>query len=158
MTPVIIRSRTDTDRTWTGIISTIDFENPNQNNDNYYYGNGNNEQSTSYPFYVELDSSEDLILGQHVYIEPDYGQSEKKDGLWLMEGYFVFDGNDAYIWKMNQRNRLEKVKVTTGEYDPDMMEYQIISGIEKTDYITWPGEDLSEGMPCIINGNMEVAE
>ena len=34
--------------------------------------------STSYPFYVELDSSENLMLGQHVYIERDIGQDEKK--------------------------------------------------------------------------------
>ena len=34
-------------------------------------------------FYVNLDSSEGLMLGQHVYIEPDEGQDEKKSGIWL---------------------------------------------------------------------------
>ena len=39
---------------------------------------------------VELDSSENLMLGQHVYIERDIGQDEKKDGLWLSD-YYILD-------------------------------------------------------------------
>ena len=45
--------------------------------------------SSTYPFYVNLDSSDGLMLGQHVYIEPDEGQDEQKAGLWLSEVYIV---------------------------------------------------------------------
>lgn len=48
------------------------------NDDMYMMGmsSSSDEQttSTSYPFYVELDSSDGLMLGQHVYIERDTGQ------------------------------------------------------------------------------------
>ena len=48
--------------------------------------------SSTYPFYVNLDSSEGLMLGQHVYIEPDEGQDEKKSGIWLND-YFIVDAD-----------------------------------------------------------------
>ncbi len=34
--------------------------------------------SSTYPFYVTLDSSDGLMLGQHVYIEMDEGQEERR--------------------------------------------------------------------------------
>ena len=76
---VLIRSRVDSERTWDGVITLIDTENPKQgNNNNYYMSSDSDTQTASkYPFYVELDSVDGLILGQHVYIELDLGQEEK---------------------------------------------------------------------------------
>ena len=55
------------------------------------YGEGSG--SSNYPFYVELESSEGLLMGQHVYMEMDYGQGEKReDGLWLDE--YMIDMTD----------------------------------------------------------------
>ena len=113
---------------------------------------GSATQSSNYPFYVELDTSDGLMLGQHVYIEPDNGQSaEPKKGLWLPE-YFINDiDTDPYVWADNGKNRLEKRSVELGEYDENMLEYQIKSGLTKEDAITFPEEGLEEGMTTVIS-------
>ena len=150
--PVIIRSRIDETATWTGTITKIDFENQITNNNNYYYmDGGNGEQSTNYPFYIELATSSGLMLGQHVFIELDNGQTEEKEGLWLTESYLVTEDNDTYVWVKNDKDRLEKRSVQIGDYDSDLMEYQILSGLNDTDCIAWPTGILKEGMPCIVS-------
>lgn len=148
--PVLIHSRLDETQTWTGTISKIDNEPASdENNGMYYAGPSGNETSSSYNFYVELDdASADLILGQHVYLEPDAGQTQTKEGLWLMEGYFVIDGNTAYAWVKNDKNRLEKREVTLGDYDSELAEYQILSGLTAEDYIAWPMASFEEGLNC----------
>ena len=142
--PVLIHSRLDETQTWTGTISKIDTEPASdENNDMYYSGPSGSESSSNYNFYVELDdAAADLILGQHVYLEPDAGQAQTKEGLWLMEGYFVFDGDTAYAWVKNEKERLEKREVTLGEYDSELAEYQIVSGLTAEDYIAWPMASL----------------
>ena len=90
---VIIRSRVDSTKTWKGTMGSIDMNNgtSESNDDMYMMGmsSSSDEQttSTSYPFYVELDSSDGLMLGQHVYIERDIGQDELKEGQWLSDYY-----------------------------------------------------------------------
>lgn len=148
--PVVIRSRLDSSVTWTGVISKIDYENQEQNNNNGMMSDGGNNTSSKYPFYVELDGADGLMLGQHVFIEPNYGQNEQRDGIWLMESYFVFDGNDAYVWAMNSRNKLEKRKVELDEYDENLMEYEVVSGLSKEDCIAWPNDSLQEGLKCTV--------
>ena len=102
--------------------------------------------STSYPFYVELDSSENLMLGQHVYIERDIGQDDQKDGLWLSDYYILdTDTNEPYVWAANDKNRLEKRYVTLGKHDDDLGEYEIVDGLTKKDAIAFPTEALEEG-------------
>ena len=46
-----------------------------------------------------LDSSDGLMLGQHVYIEPDEGQDDNKAGIWLND-YFIVDADtdSPYVW------------------------------------------------------------
>lgn len=155
---VIIRSRVDENQIWTGTISGIDFENPLSNNNNYIYDGSGGEQSSNYPFYIELDTSSGLMLGQHVYIELDNGQMVEKDGLWLMENYIVLDDGDPYVWAMNNRNRLEKCKVKLGDYDSQMMEYEVVSGLTEEDYIAWPTSILEEGMPCAVSSVAEMMQ
>ena len=67
--PVIIRSRIDDTQTWTGTVSEIGTE-PEQDNNSDIYGGSSDEMtsSSSYPFYVKLDSIDGLMLGQHVII------------------------------------------------------------------------------------------
>lgn len=74
--PVIIRSRVDSSQTWKGTMGTIDRESATSSSNNSNFGmmdsSGDSQTSTStYPFYVNLDSSDGLMLGQHVYIEMD---------------------------------------------------------------------------------------
>lgn len=146
--PMIIHSRLDEAKTWTGTISKVETE-PATDNNNVVYGPSGGESSSNYNFYVGLDdTSADLILGQHVYLEPNAGQSEKKEGLWLMEGYFVIDGNTAYAWVKNDKNRLEKREIVLGDYNSELAEYQIVSGLTEEDYIAWPMASFEEGLNC----------
>ena len=74
-------------------IQKIDTENAEKGNSTSSYA-GDSEsgsQSSRYPFYVSLDSSEGLMMGQHLYIELDEGQTEKKEGIWIYSGYLVYD-------------------------------------------------------------------
>ncbi|HIX30208.1 MAG TPA: efflux RND transporter periplasmic adaptor subunit, partial [Candidatus Blautia stercoravium] len=83
--PAIIRSRVDENATWRGTYTAVDAKNPNNSNNKMMYGMSSEEASqntsTSYPFYVELESSEGLLLGQHVYIEQDNGLEEREKGI-----------------------------------------------------------------------------
>lgn len=148
-TPVIVRSRIDETQTWTGTISKIDTEHPDQDNNNYYYSGGT--QTTKYPFYVELDSIDGLMLGQHLYIELDYGQGAVKEGLWLDEFYIVMDDGDPYVWAADKNDKIEKRKVELGEYDENLMRYEILSGISEEDRIAFPDSYIKEGMKVTEN-------
>lgn len=148
---VIIRSRVDSTKTWKGTMGSIDVNNGSTEDDsNNYWGmsSTSDEQtsSTSYPFYVELDSSDGLMLGQHVYIERDIGQDEQKDGLWLSDYYIVdADTNEPYVWAANDKKKLEKRYVTLGKHDEDLGEYEIVDGLTKKDSIAFPTDALEEG-------------
>ena len=93
-TPVIIRSRVDSSKTWKGTMGAVDMDNSSTNNSTdaamFGYSSSGDDQTSSstYPFYVNLDSSDGLMLGQHVYIEADEGQDEEKIGIWLND-YFI---------------------------------------------------------------------
>lgn len=149
-TPVLVRSRLDNGVTWKGFVSMIDWENPEQNNDNYYYGEKSLDTvSSNYPFYVELDSTDDLLLGQHVYIEPDYGIEEGSDAI-MLPAYFLLDADSSpKVWAENAKGKLEKRSVTLGEYDEMLETWEILSGLEAGDYIAFPEESLKAGMACV---------
>lgn len=151
--PVILRSRIDEEQTWTGTISEIDTQNEVKNNDDYYYDSGSGEKATKYPFYVTLDSTDGLIMGQHLFIELDEGQSEEKEGIWLFEGYLVMDGEKSYVWAANSKNKLEKREVELGEYDEEMGEYEIVSGLTQEDAIAFPMEGLYEGVTTVTDAS-----
>lgn len=155
--PILIHSRIDESLTWNGTVTEIDTENPVNPNSNSYMMMGNSDTQTtssSYNFYVEIEDGAPLMLGQHVFMEPDMGQTTDKEGLWLSSFYLVIDGNDAYVWAAGKNDKLEKRKITTGEYDENMDEYEITSGLTAEDYIAFPEDTLSEGMPCIKNASM----
>ncbi len=145
---LIVRSRTDPDQTWKGVISKVDTERTDNSQNNAMYGNESGSGSTSYPFYVTLDSSEGLMIGQHVYMELDQGQldEDKKDGIWLYD--YMFDMTDAshpFVWA-DKNGKLEKREIKLGAYDEDLMAYEIVSGLALEDAIAMPDERLREGM------------
>ena len=105
------------------------------------------QQSSKYNFYVTLSSLDGLILGQHVYIQPDMGLSDLPEGLWLPAFYIAHDDDGSYVWAQNDQGALEKRAVILGEYDSDNDRYQIESGLTEDDYITMPTEGLEEGNP-----------
>lgn len=142
---VIIRSRVDESKTWKGTIAKIDTE-PSSDNTDVYYGETSGESSSKYPFYVTLESTDGLMLGQHVFIEPDYGQGEVKEGLWLDMSFIVMDEDgNSYVWADNN-GKLEKRSVTTGETDDENYTVQITDGLSESDKIAFPDDTLREGM------------
>ncbi len=150
---VILRSRVDDSVTWTGTITKIDTENQVQDNNNSY-SDSSTEQATKYPFYVQLDSSENLILGQHLYIELDEGQQEVKEGIWLYSYYIVQeDGEDPYVWADNGKGKLEKRTVELGEHDESLDEYEVTSGLAMDDMIAAPMTGLYEGVKTVTNAD-----
>lgn len=145
---LIVHSRTDPDQIWHGTIDKIDMENASSGQNNSYYGMDSGSGSTSYPFYVSLDTSDGLMIGQHVYLELDYGQSdeEEREGIWLYD-YMIdmTDSSNPFVWADNN-GKLEKRPVKLGGYDEDLMEYEIVSGITLEDSLAMPEERLTEGM------------
>ena len=155
--PVIIRSRVDDSQTWKGTMGTIDKDSASSgNNNNSFYGmtdSSDSQTSTStYPFYVNLDSSDGLMLGQHVYIEMDEGQESQKTGIWLSEVYIVdADTDSPYVWAADKKGKLEKRSVILGQHDEELGEYEIADGLSKDDCIAYPSDILEEGMSTTTN-------
>ncbi len=155
-TPVIIRSRVDSAKTWKGTMGAVDMDNSTNNNssDMAMYGmsstSDDQTSSSTYPFYVNLDSSDGLMLGQHVYIEADEGQDEKKAGVWLND-YFILDldTDSPYVWVADSKNKLEKRTVVLGQYDENLAEYEIADGLTEKDKIAFPTDNLEEGMTVV---------
>ncbi|MDO5336516.1 MAG: efflux RND transporter periplasmic adaptor subunit [Eubacteriales bacterium] len=158
--PVIIRSRVDESQTWSGTMGTIDTESSNDNQNNmYYYGMSSDSQTTSssYNFYVELDTSEDLMLGQHVYIEMDEGQQEEREGLWLNDYYIVDIAGEPYVWGSTENsNKLEKLPVVVGDYDENLGKYEILEGLSEEDYIAFPSGAMEEGLPVLVTDDLQL--
>ena len=126
------------------------------NNNNSFYGmtdSSDSQTSTStYPFYVNLDSSDGLMLGQHVYIEMDEGQESQKTGIWLSEVYIVdADTDSPYVWAADKKGKLEKRSVILGQHDEELGEYEIADGLSKDDCIAYPSDILEEGMSTTTN-------
>ena len=155
--PVIIRSRVDSSQTWKGTMGTIDRESATSSNSSSSFGmmdsSGDSQTSTStYPFYVNLDSSDGLMLGQHVYIEMDEGQDTQKTGVWISEAYIVdADTDSPYVWAADKDDKLEKRSVILGQYDEELGEYVIADGLTKDDSIAFPSDVLEEGMATTTN-------
>ena len=145
-----IVSRTDENVFWFGTVTLVDYESPSQGNDNNIYIGGVEDpmsSSSKYPFYVELDSSEGLLLGQHVYLELDAGE-EASAALSISSAFVCFDENgNAYVWA-EKNGKLEVRPVVTGEYNFMLDTMEILEGLTEEDYIAFPNEELCvEGAP-----------
>ena len=152
-----IRSRTDSEQTWDGSLTMIDWENPVQNNDSasgmvvVSSADSSSDEMTSsskYPFYIELENTDGLMLGQHVYIEPYTDEEEDKPAGPMLPGYYlVREDGDAYVWADDGKGKLEKRPVTLGQYSETTDSYEIADGLDLTDYIAFPQEGMEEGLP-----------
>ncbi|MDY4754517.1 MAG: biotin/lipoyl-binding protein [Candidatus Faecousia sp.] len=147
-----MESRLDPTQYWMGTVTLVDYENPTQGNNNgYYISSGSDEMSSSsrYPFYVELDSSDGLLLGQHLYLSVASEEEVSLEGVTLGSAFICFDeeGN-SYVWAESSQGKLEKRTVELGEYDMAQDVYEILSGLAETDYVAFPDEELCvEGAP-----------
>ena len=144
-TSVIIRSRVNEDQIYKGTVTKVETD-PQSNSNNNFYGADSSESASKYPFYVSLDNNKGLMLGQHVYIEADNGQSTKKKGIWLDASFIVSDDNgNSYVW-VSEKGKLKKRKVELGKTDEETYTTKIKSGLSVDDYIAWADDSYSEGM------------
>lgn len=139
-----ILSRTDENTFWTGTVTLVDYENPTQGNDSdRYYGMSSDEMTSAskYPFYVELDNTDGVILGQHVYLEI-LTEDGETSGVSIGSAFVCFEEDgSAYVWA-EQKGKLEKRAVTLGDYNDMMDTYAILDGLTEEDYIAFPDEQL----------------
>ncbi len=140
---VTLVSRIDSTKTWSGVISSINTSSTASTDNSYYYSSG--ETASKYNFYVELDSADDLIIGQHLLIY-SAETAQLKDGLWLNGGWICTDDDGTYyVWTAAKGNSsLSKTEITLGTYLEDLGVYEILSGITEDTYIAWPDSD------CVI--------
>lgn len=155
--PVVVHSRVS-EATWPGTVESIDREPAQDNNNNMYYGMDTGEQSSKYNFYVLLSNLDGLMLGQHVYIEPDTGDSAVKTGLWLPASYVAHDDFGSFVWARDEQEKLEKRMVTLGEYDSENDMYEITSGLSTMDYLAYPSSSLIEGGPTTLDASQQGGE
>ena len=144
---ITISSRTDETVTWSGTVSLVDYENPVQGSDNNYYYVGPTDEMTSsskYPFYVELDDTEGLILGQHVYLQLEVDENEPA-GVAISSAFICYEEDGStYVWAEN-RGKLEKRTVTLGEYNFMNDTMEILEGLTEEDFIAFPDPEL-----CVV--------
>ena len=151
-----ICSRTDPSIFWMGTVTLVDYESPSQGNSNdMYIGGGNQDSMTAsskYPFYVELDSIEGLLLGQHVYLELDLGEEDTPAGPSISGAFLCYnEDGTTYVWA-ERNGKLEKRAVVTGEMDYMRNTVEILEGLTEEDYIAFPDPELCvEGAPTTRN-------
>lgn len=141
---VTMHSRLD-DSSWTGTVVSIDADDGSDNNNNVNYGNYDAmTSSSSYVFYVELDSTDGLLLGQHVYMEVTGGEMPM-EGLYIPESFLTDVVNDEETWEMsatvfaaNDAGKLEKRTVKLGMYDGMTGCYEITEGIDGDTWLADP--------------------
>lgn len=134
-----ILSRTDPAQFWLGTVSLVDYENPTQQNGSNMYGMVADEMTASskYPFYIELQSTEGLILGQHVYIELAM-EEEEMAGVPLGMAFIAYaEDGSPYVWAEN-KGRLEKRSITLGDVDDMTGLVSVLEGLSSEDYIAFP--------------------
>lgn len=149
--PVTLRSRVDSEQTWKGTITKIDTESKQENNNSGYYGGSSEGTSTKYPFYVTLEDSDGLMMGQHLYIELGQTSGEKvdfSDGTYIYDYYIAYDeeGN-PFVWASDGK-KLVKKPLELKDYYEEQMVYSV-SGIDKDTLIAYPMEDYAEGMKTV---------
>lgn len=156
--PVVVRSRVDSGKSWNGVVSVVEQEPASDNNNmNYGWGMDTGEKSSKYNFYVNLENTEGLILGQHVYIETSLTSADtvEKEGLWLPAVYIVHDEKGSFVWAKDADGWLEKRAVMLGDYDTDNDMYQVKDGVSSIDALAYPRETLMVGMPTTLDATYQ---
>jgi len=156
---VLVHSRVDDSVLWKGTITKVDTQSAQSNGSSSggvmtagaTSSTESVSQSSEYPFYVNLESTDGLLLGQHVYIEPDLGQEKVKQGMWLFSSYIIKEGKKSYVWADDGKGHLEKKNIELGEYDDNMDEYEIKSGLKDSDEIAYPIPNIYEGVKTVTD-------
>ncbi|MBQ4550375.1 MAG: efflux RND transporter periplasmic adaptor subunit [Oscillospiraceae bacterium] len=164
---VTILSRTDPTAFWTGTVTLVDYNTTeDENSDNMFGGYVDPmASSTSYPFYITLDSTDGLLLGQHVYIQIS-AAGIGDELLRIPEGYIQDIATDeetwmttGYVWGVDMETMtLVKLPVTLGEYDPTYGTYVILDGITPESFLADPADKgVKEGASVYLRSELEYA-
>ena len=144
---VTVYSRTDYNQQWTGSISEIDTGSTEKEDSDSNGSDDDSETSSRYTFYVQLDNSDGMMMGQHLYILP--GTFSQGYGIHLSSAFVVKEGDNAFVWAATSKDTLEKRPVTLGEYNEANDSYLITEGLSMEDYIVSPANGLTEGLPVV---------
>ena len=140
---IMMVSRVDPSKTWLGTVTLVDYENPIKNDNSGSYvisGNDSSNTASKYPFYVELDSMDGLIMGQHLYLER-YTEGAGASGVPVSSAYICYEEDgSAYVWAENSHAKLEKRAITLGDYNENSDCYDVVDGLTEDDYIAFPDE------------------
>ena len=161
---VTILSRTDPTAYWTGMVSMVDYNNASSNEQDNMFGGGDGmSTSTSYPFYITLDDTDGLLLGQHVYSQ--VSAAAVGDDLLRIPEHYIMDVvmdeetwmTTGTVWGVDMETRkLLKLPVTLGEFDPTYGTYVILEGITAEDYLADPTDPgVKEGAEVYLRGELE---
>ena len=156
-----IVSRTDEGQFWLGTVTLVDYENPSQGSQyDMYYGTSTDEMTAAskYPFYVELEDTEGLMLGQHVYLEL-YAEEGETAGVSVSSAFICYEEDgSAYVWAEN-RGKLEKRTVTLGEYNFMNDTMEVLEGLTEEDFLAFPDMELCQvGAPTTHDFAAEEAD
>jgi len=136
-------SRTDENQVWAGTVTLVDYESPSQGNqNNMYYGMATDEMSSAskYPFYLELDSTEGLLLGQHVYLQLE--TQEEAPALTVGSAFVCYEEDGStYVWA-EENGKLQKRTLELGDYLMANDAFGVVSGLTEEDYIAFPDPEL----------------
>lgn len=140
--PVLIRSRVD-DTVYHGTIYRINTDAPENDQSGYYYDGG--ERASKYAFYVEPDTVEGLLMGQHVLIDLNTDTSTV-NGLMLPASFLFEEGGNYYAWAADENGRIEKRSVIVDAYFEETESFKIVKGLTLRDRIAFPDETIRAGM------------
>ena len=102
--------------------------------------------SSKYPFYVDIDNTEGLMLGQHLYIRLEIEEGQPV-GIPIASAFLCYaEDGSAFVWA-EQRGKLEKRPVELGKYNSMTDVQEILSGISREDYLAFPDASCVEGVP-----------
>ena len=162
---VTVLSRVDPTQFWTGMVTLVDYNagGSNEQDNLYGYASDGMSTSTSYPFYITLDNTDGLLLGQHVYIQIS-AAAIGDDLLRIPEGYIMDIMTDeetwlttGTVWSVSMDTMtLVKTTVTLGEYDPTYGTYVIVEGITAESYLADPMDaGVKEGAAVYLRSELE---
>jgi len=142
--PVLLRSRIN-DVVLKGTIYRVDTDAVVNDQNGMYYDGGMGERASKYAFYVEPESIEGLMIGQHVIIDLNAEETQSA-ALMLPAAFLIEENGNYYVWAVGANDRIEKRRVEVGVFDEMTECYEILSGLTPKDRIAFPDETVHAGM------------
>lgn len=141
--PVLIRSRVN-DTVLRGTIYRVNTDSPETDSGPVYY-DGGGERASRYAFYVEPESIDGLLIGQHVLIDLN-ANAETNSGLMLPASFLFSEGDYFFVWAVDADGRIEKRNITVDAYDEETECFRVTGGLALRDRIAFPDATVHAGM------------